>query len=118
MNIGEVSKTTGLSLDTLRYYEKIGIVNNVERTSGGKRIYSQQNIDQINFISCMKKAGCSLEVIKEYMKLYEAGDATRSERIELLEGQKEKLLNKVEEINSSIDYLTSKIKYTKNHKEK
>lgn len=113
MNISEVSKITGLSADTLRYYEKIGIVENIERTGGGKRKYSEENIKHLNFVTCMKKAGCSLDVIKEYMNLFEHGDETVQERVVLLENQKIILINAIKELQESIDYLEYKIEYTK-----
>lgn len=113
MTISEVSKVTGLSSDTLRYYEKISLIAGVERTSGGLRNYSEQDLNHINFINCMKKAGCSLDVIKEYMTLHQRGDSTKQERVELLESQKKVLLEAMEELQDSIDYLDYKIDMNK-----
>lgn len=114
MTIGEVSVATGLSSDTLRYYEKIELIKDVSRTSGGKRDYSEHDLTHIYFINCMKKAGCSLEVIKEYLNLHQVGAATIESRIELLENQKAKLLQARDELQSSIDYLDYKITVNKN----
>lgn len=115
MNISEVSKITGLTSDTLRYYEKIGLVENIERSPGGKRMYSEQDINHLNFITCMKKAGCSLDVIKRYMSLFERGSETVDERVELLESQKLVLLSAMTELQESIDYLDYKIEHTRKH---
>ncbi len=112
MTISEVSKITNLTADTLRYYEKIELIKNVNRTAGGKREYSQINLEHINFVNCMKKVGCSLGVIKEYMKLYESGDETIDARVSLLEKQKKLLLEKIVEIQNSVDYLDYKIEHT------
>lgn len=115
MNISEVSKITGLSTDTLRYYEKIGLIENIERSSGGKRQYTEQDINHLNFINCMKKAGCSLDIIKRYISLFERGSETIGERVELLEGQKSVLLTAMADLQESIDYLDFKIEHTKKH---
>ncbi len=113
MNISEVCRITGLTSDTLRYYEKIGIIVDVNRTPGGKRAYSQQNLNQIKFVSCMKKSGCSLQVIKRYMDLLKEGEDTKNERIDLLQNQKNALLDNLNEIKESIEYLDAKIEFTK-----
>lgn len=113
MNISEVSNLTGFSIDTLRYYEKIGIIRDVKRSSSGKREYDQQNINHLTFVCCMKKAGCSLDVIKQYMSLYDQGQETVDKRVTLLESQKQLLIEAIQELEASIEYLDTKIEYTK-----
>lgn len=116
MTISEISQATGLSADTLRYYEKIELIKDVNRSSGGKRDYSQADLDHLNFINCMKKAGCTLEVIKQYIILYQAGNETISERVELLEEQKKALVAAMTELQESIDYIDYKIEATQKRK--
>ncbi len=115
MTISEVSKITGLSADTLRYYEKINLIKEVGRSAGGNRDYNEKDLDHLNFINCMKKAGCTLETIKEYIDLYQEGSETVNQRVNLLEGQKAALEANVREIQESIDYLNHKIELTKKH---
>lgn len=113
MNISEISTLTGLSIDTLRYYEKIELIDSVSRTSGGKREYSKENLDQLNFIVCMKKAGCSLELIKQYRTLYELGSETTEARLGLLESQRQVLIDTIDELQQSVEFLDHKIDFTK-----
>ncbi|MFV0336915.1 MAG: MerR family transcriptional regulator [Chthoniobacterales bacterium] len=113
MTISEVCLATGFTADTLRYYEKIGLIPPVKRSSGGKRDYSEKDLEQLNFINCMKKAGCSLEVIEEYRDLYQLGKETVNERLELLTNQKQALMKALNDLQASINYLDNKIEYTK-----
>ncbi|MFV0555594.1 MAG: MerR family transcriptional regulator [Lactovum sp.] len=118
MTISEVSERSGISLDTLRYYEKIGLIPKIRRNSSGQRDYQEADLEHLNFISCMKKAGCSLEVIKDYITLYQLGEQTVDERLKLLENQKKILLKNFEELKSSLNFLDYKIEITKEKKEK
>ena len=72
MNIGEVAKELNLSIDTLRYYEKMGLIKEINKVNG-KREYSEENIKDLRFILCMKSAGLSLKDIKKFLKYYEQG---------------------------------------------
>ena len=70
MKIAEVSKEYGLSADTLRYYERIGLLPNVTRTASGIRDYSEQDCARVQFVKCMRAASVSIEALIEYMALY------------------------------------------------
>lgn len=76
MTIAEVSKKYDLTADTLRYYEKIGLLNNVPRTESGIRNYDKNSCRRIEFIKCMRGAGVEIEVLIEYMSLFEKGKST------------------------------------------
>lgn len=115
MTIGEVSKKYDISVDTLRYYEKIGLIENVAKT-GGKRNYNDDNIERIGFIRCMKNAGFTLDDIVEFISLYKKGDKTIKERINMLLSQKEKLLEEIEEKKRTLEFLDYKIKIYSNKK--
>lgn len=110
MTISEVSKKYNLTQDTLRYYEKIGLISNVSRIKNNVRDYSEENCRQIEFIKCMRGAGVEIDSLIKYMKLLEIGKTTAIERKELLEEQKEKLLEKQKNINETIDRLNYKLK--------
>lgn len=109
MTIAEVSKMYKLTPDTLRYYEKIGLINNVTRNKNGVRDYSEHNCRRIEFIKCMRDAGVEIEALLEYMRLFEDGKSTVSERKKLLEDQKEKLIDKQLKINETLERLNYKI---------
>ena len=110
MTISEVSKKYELTPDTLRYYEKIGLLSNISRNKNGIRNYDDISCQRIEFIKCMRKAGVEIEALTEYMKLFENGKSTVTKRKLLLEEQKNKLLEKQKNINETLDRLNHKIK--------
>lgn len=108
MNIGEVSKELGLSIDTLRYYEKIGLIQTVNK-KGGRRKYSENDIKNIRFILCMKSTGLSLKDVGKFLDYYEQGDKTIDLRLDILKKQKEILEKEIEEKKETLNYLNYKI---------
>lgn len=110
MTIAEVSKKYDLTPDTLRYYEKIGLILAVPRTKNGIRNYDKETCKRIEFIKCMRNAGVEIEVLIEYITLFEKGKSTVEARKQLLEKQREKLLEKQKRINETINRLNYKIK--------
>ena len=76
MTISEVSEKYGLTPDTLRYYERIGLIPPVPRTKSGLRDYDESSCNWIEFIKCMRGAGLQIEALIEYVALYQQGDST------------------------------------------
>lgn len=111
MKIAEVSKKYDISADTLRYYERIGLMNQVRRSESGIREYSEQDCARIQFIKCMRGAHVPIEALIEYMNLLEAGDATIPARIALLEEQRELVQERLAEIQAGLDRLNYKIEH-------
>ncbi len=109
MTISEVSEQYGLSADTLRYYERIGLIPPVNRTSGGVRDYLEEDCRWVNFVKCMRSAGLAIEVIIEYVALFQAGESTVEARKDLLIEQRRVLAEKLETIQATIDRLDGKI---------
>ena len=109
MTIAEVSKNLNISADTLRYYERIGLIPAVPRNKSGIRDYDENSIGWINFIKCMRKAGLPIEVLIEYVALYQMGDSTNEARKNLLVEQREELLAKITELKETLEYLNKKI---------
>lgn len=110
MTIAEVAKKYNLTPDTLRYYEKIGLLSNVPRTENGIRNYDDRTCNRIEFIKCMRNAGVEIEILIKYINLFEKGKNTVNERKQLLEEQKEKLVEKQRNINETIERLNYKLK--------
>ncbi len=110
MTISEVSKKYDLTSDTLRYYERIGLLTNVPRNQNGIRNYDEKACKRIEFIKCMRNAGVEIEILIEYMTLFEQGKTTVNARKNLLEEQKEKLLEKQKSISETLARLDYKIK--------
>ena len=95
MTIREIAAKTTMSTDTLRYYERIGLLPPVPRNAAGIRNYDEYFVNFINFIKKLKASGMSLEHIIDYIRLAEMGDATIQERKKLLAEARETLLDKI-----------------------
>ena len=95
MTIREIAAKTNMSTDTLRYYERIGLLPPVPRNAAGIRNYDEYFVNFINFIKKLKASGMSLELIIDYIRLAEMGDATIQERKKLLAEARETLLDKI-----------------------
>lgn len=109
MNIKEASSTTGVSADTIRYYERIGLIMPIERVSGIRK-FNERNINQINFAKTMREAGLSIETLKDYVTLVFEDDPTTIPARKDLLGEAIKTLNeKVKEVVEARDYLQWKI---------
>lgn len=109
MTIKEMSKLCGLSQDTLRYYEKVGLIPTVNRTSGGIRDYDEMDLKWINFITKMKSCGISIDSLVQYVKLSLEGDSTSEERREILLEARRELESKVQKLNDCLDVINVKI---------
>ena len=109
MNIAEVSKQYGLTADTLRYYERIGLLPAVARNKSGNRDYSEVDCERIEFIKCMREAGLSIEVLTKYMHLFLEGDSTLKEREELLIAERDRLQARLEHMQNTLERLNRKI---------
>ena len=95
MTVREIAAKTNMSTDTLRYYERIGLLPPVPRNAAGIRNYDEYFVNFINFIKKLKASGMSLEHIIDYIRLAEMGDATIQERKKLLAEARETLLDKI-----------------------
>lgn len=109
MKISEVGKQCNLSQDTLRYYEKEGLIGPIQKTKNGIRDYTQEDLKRIEFVKCMRDAGLEVLILKQYMDLYEQGDHTIKQRRELLMQQKEKLEKKLQDMQKAYDKMNYKI---------
>jgi DNA-binding transcriptional MerR regulator len=109
MTIAEVSKKYELTQDTLRYYERIGLLPSVNRNKSGQRDYTEEDCRWVEFIKCMRSAGLPIEILIEYVNLFQQGDETVESRKELLIEQKNILVNRMEEMKKTIERLNYKI---------
>ena len=109
MTIKEVSEKYNLSQDTLRYYERVGMIPPVTRTSGGIRNYTPEDLGWVELALCMRRAGLPVEAMIEYVKLSQMGDATFAARLQLLQEQKEALLAQRRQIDATLERLDYKI---------
>ncbi|MGT2799207.1 stress response transcriptional regulator NmlR [Streptococcus marmotae] len=114
MNIKKASELSGLSSDTIRYYEKIGLIPPIRRTSAGVRDFSEQDLAALEFVRCFRSAGVSVERLIEYISLCQDGeDEHVEERRAILVDEREKLQKKADELLAAISRLDYKIKHYK-----
>lgn len=111
MTITQVSQKYDLTADTLRYYERIGLIPAVGRTKGGIRDYSETDCGWVEFIKCMRSAGIGVEALIEYVTLFQQGDDTRAVRKQILMEQREQLLARMDEMQSILQRLNTKIEH-------
>lgn len=109
MTIAEVSRKYDISSDTLRYYERIGLIPPVPRTKSGIRNYDENSCGWIELMKCMRKAGVQIEALIEYVALFQKGDETVNARKELLIEQRNQLRERMREMQQSLDHLDQKI---------
>ena len=109
MTIKEVSEKYEISQDTLRYYERVGMIPPVTRTASGIRDYQESDLRWVELAKCMRSAGLPVEAMIEYVKLTQEGDATIPARLQLLKEQRESLLEQKEKINATLERLNYKI---------
>ena len=109
MTIAEVSKKYELSADTLRYYERIGLVPPVPRNKSGIRDYDTESCQWVELMKCMRTAGEQIEALIEYVALFQQGDETIGARKALLIEQRDQLVERMAEMQRSLDRLNDKI---------
>ena len=110
-SIQDVSNKTGLSTHTLRYYEKEGLISGVERSQGGFRQYSEEDLERLGLIRCLKNTGMSIQEIARFVKLTHEGDHTLEERVELLREHRERVLERMAEMQEHLDKVTWKLNF-------
>ncbi len=109
MTIKEVGELYGVSPDTLRYYERSGMIPPVARTASGIRDYGESDLGWVELALCMRSAGLSVQAIAEYVRLTREGDATFPERLALLCRQREILQSQQKQIAETLKRLNYKI---------
>ncbi len=114
MKIAEVSEHYGISTDTLRYYERIGLIPPVTRSESGIRDYNDLDIRRVEFVKCMRSAGLPIEVLIDYMELVQRGDRTIAARKEILKEQRDLLAERIQEMQKTLDLLDHKIQVYEN----
>jgi len=109
MTIKEVSEMYGISVDTLRYYERVGMIPPVTRKENGIRDYQESDLGWVQLAKCMRSAGLPVEMMIEYLHLYQQGDSTMEARRDLLQEAYNDLVEKRNEIEATMDRLQYKI---------
>ena len=109
--VGERANIMGVPASTLRYYDKEGLLPFVERTSGGIRMFKEQDYEWMKIIECMKRAGMPIKDIRDYIELALEGDATIHERLQLFQNQKRLVQEQMKSLQHTLDVLDYKCWY-------
>ncbi|MBC2000686.1 MerR family transcriptional regulator [Listeria marthii] len=109
MNIKEASEKSGVSADTIRYYERIGLIPPVHRNENGVRKFGAEDLRWIQFSRQMRRAGLSIEALIDYLALFREGEHTLEARVELLKEQRIDLKNRIDVMQDALDRLDFKI---------
>lgn len=109
MYISEISKLSGLSIHTLRFYEKEGLINNISRNNSGRRVYSENDLAWLNWIQRLKSTGMSLDSIKQFSNLRSVGDSSISERKNMLTAHAKKLKSDIDRLQTELEVVEFKV---------
>jgi DNA-binding transcriptional MerR regulator len=109
LTIQQVSEHTGLTSHTLRYYEKIGLIDGVDRDVNGYRRYDRHVVEWIDWLICLRATGMSMRQLQKYAELCKFGEASVLERMELLENHRQKLHGKIALLNRYLNRLEVKL---------
>lgn len=109
-NIGQISKMFDLSISTIRYYDKEGLLLNLERKSGIRK-FTNRDVETLRVIECLKKSGLEIKEIRHFMELCQKGSSTYQERKQIFEDQKNIVLSEIERLKSTLDMLNFKCWY-------
>ena len=110
-SIHEVSEKTGLSAHTLRYYEKEGVLRGVDRSQGGFRQYTDDDLESLGLVCCLKNTGMSIQEIARFMELTHEGEHTLQERMDLLREHRESMIRKMQEMQTYLEKVTWKLNF-------
>lgn len=105
--IGQVAKLTGLSISTIRYYDKEGLLNGINRKSG-IRSFNDKDLNTIRVIECLKNSGMLIKEIRDFMKLCEEGDSSLNERYNFFLDQEKKVQDQIKSLNQTLKLIKFK----------
>lgn len=123
MHIKEAADKIGLPTHTLRYYEQEGLLPFITRDENGNRIFNEADLVWLEFIICLRKTDIPLSELRAIVELTKEGDSTASQRKQIFEKHKEKMMEKQRDLDNAFNKIETKIEYyhdleKKYHKEK
>lgn len=115
--VGEMAKKLNVAASTLRYYDKEGLLPFVERSSGGIRMFKDEDMSGLRIIECLKKTGMPIKDIKHFMDCCIEGDSTIGERLSIIKSQRDAVILQMKELQEMLDMLNYKCWYYETAKE-
>ncbi|WP_433181670.1 MerR family transcriptional regulator [Actinoallomurus sp. CA-150999] len=107
----QASEKTGFSIDTLRYYEKIGLLDRIDRTAAGRRRFSSDDVGFLGVLRCLRDTGMPIAEMRRYAELARGGAETVGERVAVLETHDERIDRQIEALRAQQEHLRGKIRY-------
>jgi DNA-binding transcriptional MerR regulator len=111
LTIADAARVSGLSAHALRYYERAGLLDPVDRNEGGHRRYREEDLDLIRFLSKLRTTGIPIREVRRYTELMRQDESTNEERLALLEAHRETVLERLEETARNLDQIEWKINF-------
>jgi DNA-binding transcriptional MerR regulator len=116
LSIGEVAERTGLSVHTLRFYEREGIfANPVRRAPGGRRAYTEDDVDWLTVCTVLRASGMPLPDIRRYAELVREGAGNEEERLTLMLRHRERVTGQLDQLTRCMDLITYKVSVYEDH---
>lgn len=109
--IKQIAEKMGVTVPTLRYYDKEGLLPFVDKKQNGTRVFKEEDFQWLEIITCMKNSGMPIKEIKKYMDLCKDGDSTLNERLEIFFERKKSVQKQVDDLNKVIEVINHKIWY-------
>lgn len=109
--IQEVEEEMGVSVHTLRYYEKIGLLHSIQRKENGRRAYSEEDLGWIYWLKLLRESGMPIRVMKQYVEITRAGDHTMDERCAILQEHRNHLHEKIQTLHGYLKKLDQKVEF-------
>ena len=114
---GQTAERSGFSLDTLRYYERIGLLDPVERTSSGHRRFDEDDLEWLEVLRCLRDTGMPIAQMCRYAELARGGEATFAERLGLLTEHDAAVQERIAVLQAQREHLQEKIGWYRRHME-
>jgi DNA-binding transcriptional MerR regulator len=108
---GQVAEQTGFSIDTLRYYERIGLLDDIERNSGGQRVFSEADVSWLMILRCLRETGMPIQRMVRFAELARGGEETIPERVTVLEEHDRDIDEKITQLRAEQEHIRGKIEY-------
>lgn len=118
LSVRETAERTGLSAHTLRYYEKIGLMNPINRSPNGTRCYSADDVGWIEFLKCLRATGMPIGMMKRYMDYQRRGDGSIENRVRILREHRDAVVERLDEMRRYLKKIDSKIAYYTEEKQR
>lgn len=110
---GQVAEQTGFSIDTLRYYERIGLLDDIERNSGGQRVFSEEDVSWLMTLRCLRETGMPIQRMIRFAELARGGEETIAERVTVLEEHDQDIDEKITQLRAEQEHIRGKIEHYK-----